>query len=69
MSSGSSDWKTKLLGKTLGDSHTETSFARNELPKETRVLQPDAMKTMDHKPDRLNVHVDDKGVVRDVSHG
>ncbi len=69
MSSGSSDWKTKLLGKTLGDNHTETSFARNELPKEHRVLQPDAMKTMDHKPERLNVHVDDKGVVRDVSQG
>lgn len=69
--SNSSDWKTKLLGKTLSDSGSsnETSFARSDLPKEHRVLQPDAMKTMDHKPERLNVHVDKEGVVRDVSHG
>lgn len=67
--SSSNDWKTKLLGKTIADSHGETTFAKTDLPSQHRVLKPDSMKTMDHRPDRLNVHVDDKGVVRDVSHG
>jgi hypothetical protein len=65
----SSDWKTKLLGKSLGNDHTESTFAKKDLPKEHRVLEENSMKTMDHKPERLNVHVDGKGVVRDVSHG
>ena len=70
MGSGGKDWKSLLLGKNLSDSaSSETSFAKKDLPKEHRVLEPNSMKTMDHRPDRLNVHVDDKGIVRDVSHG
>lgn len=45
------------------------TFAKNDLPKEHRVLQPDSMKTMDHKPDRLNVHVGEDGTVQKVTHG
>lgn len=70
MSSASGeDWKTKLMGKSLGDSHSSTTFAKKDLPKEHRVLGENSMKTMDHRPERLNVHVDDKGVVKGVSHG
>ena len=43
---------TKLMGKKIGDSHTETSFAKMDLPKETRVMGEGDMATMDHKPDR-----------------
>merc|ERR1712029_808449 len=62
-------WTTKLMGKTLGDDHSETCFAKQDLPKEHRVLQPDTMCTQDYKPDRLNVHVDEAGTVKDVKFG
>ena len=62
-------WTTKLMGKTLGDGHSETTFAKQDLPKEHRVLQPDTMFTQDFKPDRLNVHVDESGTIKDVRYG
>ncbi|KAF1837566.1 hypothetical protein BDW02DRAFT_118443 [Decorospora gaudefroyi] len=65
----SDDWMSKLMGKKLGDQHDETTFAKMDLPKEHRVLKPDSMKTMDHKPERLNVHVDEDGTVKKVTHG
>jgi hypothetical protein len=68
-SSGADDWKTKLLGKTLSTSHTPTTFAKSDLPKECRVLNEGDMKTMDYKPGRLNVQLGSDGVVRDVNHG
>ncbi|KAF2019024.1 hypothetical protein BU24DRAFT_489068 [Aaosphaeria arxii CBS 175.79] len=63
------DWLTKLMGKKLGDSHDEVTFAKQDLPKEHRVLQPDSMSTMDHKPERLNIHVDEEGTVKKVRYG
>jgi hypothetical protein len=45
------------------------TFAKTDLPKEHRVLKPDSMQTMDFKPDRLNIHVGDDGVVNKVSKG
>ncbi|KAF3051402.1 hypothetical protein E8E11_004207 [Didymella keratinophila] len=66
---GNDDWSTKLMGKSLGDSHNETTFAKQDLPKEHRVIQPDAMMTMDHKPDRLNIHVGEDGTVQKVRYG
>ncbi|KAL5120235.1 hypothetical protein ACEQ8H_001793 [Pleosporales sp. CAS-2024a] len=68
-SSSTDDWMTKLMGKKLGDQHDETTFAKMDLPEEHRVLKPDSMSTMDHKPERLNIHVDDEGTVKKVSHG
>lgn len=53
--SGSSgdDWTTKLMGKTLGNDHSETSFAKKDLPQNHRVVDSDGgMMTMDHNPDR-----------------
>ncbi|KAJ5587775.1 uncharacterized protein N7459_003540 [Penicillium hispanicum] len=64
------DWLTKLMGKKISESDSnETSFAKKDLPQSHRVLKPDDKKTMDHQPDRLNVHVDKDGTVRDVTYG
>ncbi|KAJ4367436.1 hypothetical protein N0V83_007019 [Neocucurbitaria cava] len=67
--SSGDDWMSKLMGKKLGEQHDETTFAKTDLPKEHRVIKPDSMSTMDHKPERLNVHVDDDGTVKKVTHG
>ena len=56
-------------------SHTNTplikpqTFAKEDLPKEHRVVNDDSMMTMDHNPKRMNVHTDDDGTVRDVKFG
>ncbi|EMD91755.1 hypothetical protein COCC4DRAFT_187825 [Bipolaris maydis ATCC 48331] len=63
------EWMTKLMGKKIGEKHDEVTFAKTDLPEQHRVLRPDSMKTMDFKPDRLNVHVDEDGTVKDVTHG
>lgn len=34
-----------------------------------RVIAPDSAVTMDHRPDRLNVHVDDDGVITKLTCG
>ncbi|KAJ9647890.1 hypothetical protein H2201_001257 [Coniosporium apollinis] len=68
-SDDSSKWQEQLMGKKLGDVSDNTTFARKELPKETRVLKQGDMATMDFKPDRLNVHVADDGTVTHVKMG
>ncbi|KAF2120438.1 hypothetical protein BDV96DRAFT_564830 [Lophiotrema nucula] len=67
--SGKEDWSNKLMGKKLGEEHNEVTFAKTDLPKEHRVLKPDSMSTMDHKPERLNIHVDEEGTVKNVRYG
>jgi hypothetical protein len=49
--------------------NTHQTFAKTDLPKEHRIIKPDSMSTMDHKPERLNIHVDDEGMVKKVSQG
>lgn len=52
-SNKTNDWMTKLMGKNLGDTSNETTFAKKDLPKEHRIVDSDGgMMTMDHKPDR-----------------
>lgn len=51
-SSSASDWQSKLLGKTLGSTSNETSFAKKDLPQNHRVVEENSMLTMDHVPDR-----------------
>ncbi|GAM41378.1 hypothetical protein TCE0_042f14455 [Talaromyces pinophilus] len=64
------DWLDKLMGKKLTDSTSdEVSFAKRDLPSSHRVIGPNDMTTTDHNPDRLNIHVDDEGTVRDVRYG
>jgi len=62
------EWQNKLVGKKLGDAPDATTFAKAELPKETRVIQPGQMVTKDFKPDRLNVHLGEDGTVTHVDH-
>ncbi|KAF2266823.1 hypothetical protein CC78DRAFT_108700 [Lojkania enalia] len=63
------DWSNKLMGKKLGDTHDTVTFAKQDLPKEHRVLTPDSMSTMDFRPERLNIHVDNEGTVTNVRYG
>lgn len=64
-------WTSKLLGKTLSEEgeSSETSFAKRDLPQEHRVVKPGEMGTLDHKPERLNIHLAEDGTVRDVKYG
>ncbi|EON97501.1 putative pua rna binding domain-containing protein [Phaeoacremonium minimum UCRPA7] len=64
------EWTNKLVGKTLSeDSSSETSFAKRDLPQETRIIEPGMMVTKDFKPERLNVHLKEDGTVSHVQHG
>ncbi|KAL5341793.1 hypothetical protein BJX70DRAFT_395521 [Aspergillus crustosus] len=63
------DWLNKLVGKKIGDSSGATSFAKKDLPETHRILKPGSSMTMDHRPDRLNIHVDENDNVRDVNYG
>jgi len=62
-------WMNQLMGKKIGDTSNETTFAKTELPKEHRVIREGDMSTMDHKPDRLNIHVGSDDTVQKVTHG
>ncbi|CAK4032064.1 Hypothetical predicted protein [Lecanosticta acicola] len=46
------------------------TFAKTDLPQQHRVLKgDDQMMTMDHNPDRLNIHTSEDGTVNKVTHG
>ncbi|KIW46429.1 uncharacterized protein PV06_02101 [Exophiala oligosperma] len=71
-SSSTDSWMTKLMGKKLSDSSSSdaSSFAKKDLPQNHRIVDHEGgMMTMDHNPDRLNIHVDKDGTVRKVTHG
>lgn len=68
-SNAASSWTDKLMGKTISDNHTTTSFAKQDLPNEHRVVGENDFVTMDHKPERLNLHVDGSGCVKKVTNG
>ncbi|KAG2179066.1 hypothetical protein INT43_001916 [Umbelopsis isabellina] len=65
-------WSKKLVGKTFVDDGAEHNlsedqvFRRKDLPKMHRVLGPDSMMTMDYRPERLNVRVDDSNKAKSV---
>ncbi|KAL4781023.1 hypothetical protein BJX76DRAFT_336404 [Aspergillus varians] len=63
------EWLNKLVGKKISETSNATSFAKKDLPETHRILKPGDMKTMDHKPERLNIHVDENDNVRDVNYG
>ncbi|KAF1817116.1 hypothetical protein P152DRAFT_453718 [Eremomyces bilateralis CBS 781.70] len=63
------EWNHKLMGKKIGEESNEIFFAKKDLPSEHRVVKEGDMMTMDHKPDRLNIHVADDGTVNKVTHG
>jgi len=61
-------WQSKLVGKKLGENSDAVTFAKADLPKETRVIEPGMMVTKDFKPERLNVHLGEDGTVTHVDH-
>ncbi|KAL4809673.1 hypothetical protein BDV18DRAFT_157423 [Aspergillus unguis] len=63
------EWLNKLAGKKIGDSTNEVSFAKKDLPESHRVVKPGDFTTMDHNPNRLNVHVDENDNVKNVTYG
>ncbi|KAL2832082.1 peptidase inhibitor I78 family-domain-containing protein [Aspergillus cavernicola] len=69
--SGSKDeWLNKLVGKKISDySSDATSFAKKDLPESHRIVKPGDAVTMDHRPERLNIHVDENENVHDVRFG
>ncbi|KAL8941777.1 MAG: hypothetical protein Q9211_001668 [Gyalolechia sp. 1 TL-2023] len=62
------EWASKLLGKTLTSTapSDNLSFAKQDLPKDHRIVEPGAMLTQDHRPERLNIHLGEDGTVRHV---
>ncbi|SAM00134.1 hypothetical protein [Absidia glauca] len=68
-------WRDKLVGKTIVGDEAVTSlpagsFVRTkDLPKLHRVLGSNSMMTMDYRPDRLNIHIDDDKKVKGVNYG
>ncbi|KUJ08056.1 uncharacterized protein LY89DRAFT_691357 [Mollisia scopiformis] len=63
------EWMNKLVGKKLTDGPSDaTSFAKQDLPKETRVIEPGSMVTKDFNENRLNVHLKEDGTVSHVDH-
>ncbi|KAH8555631.1 hypothetical protein BGW37DRAFT_477979 [Umbelopsis sp. PMI_123] len=65
-------WQDKLIGKTLieNDQATDLSddqtFLVKNLPQPFRVVKRDSMVTMDFRPERMNVHIDDNNKVTGV---
>ncbi|KAK5073751.1 hypothetical protein LTS08_002149 [Lithohypha guttulata] len=62
------EWMQKLAGKKISESGStdNTNFAKKDLPQNHRVVGED---TMDHQPNRLNIHTDKDGLVKKVTHG
>ncbi|PYI03292.1 hypothetical protein BO78DRAFT_323136 [Aspergillus sclerotiicarbonarius CBS 121057] len=61
------EWLHKLAGKKITESSDSDSFAKKDLPAGHRVIKPGDAVTMDFRPERLNVHVNDEGIVQDIS--
>jgi|SaaInlStandDraft_7_1057024.scaffolds.fasta_scaffold260091_2 hypothetical protein len=39
-----------------------------ELPRPYRILKPGAMETKDYSPSRLNIYIDDNGIIETVNY-
>ncbi|KAI9222265.1 hypothetical protein BC828DRAFT_378816 [Blastocladiella britannica] len=65
-------WREKLIGKTIVDGSAAddaASISRESLPRDSRVISPGKLVTLDFRPQRLNVELDDEGKVRQVHLG
>ncbi|RKF82726.1 Inhibitor I78 superfamily [Golovinomyces cichoracearum] len=61
-------WTVMLVGKKIGNSHEKDEFPKSDLPENSRIITADSMTTMDYNPDRLNVYLDETGVVTRVTY-
>lgn len=57
-----------LVGKSMAAT-MEANIRKRSGARTIRVLPPGAMATMDFRPDRLNIDVDDKGIVTSLRCG
>lgn len=56
----------------IGESFDEANVSRlqsDSNARQVRVLRPDDMATMDHRTDRLNIHLDDQDVIEELRCG
>ncbi|KAL6868816.1 hypothetical protein ACO1O0_000137 [Amphichorda felina] len=68
--SNKEEWTNLLVGKSLHDEEsTPTAFSKRELPEKHRIIAPGSKVTRDFRADRLNVHVDETGIVSHVTYG
>lgn len=56
------------VGTQLGDTSSE-ALARQSGATQTRVLRPGDAATLDHRPERLNIHLNDNDVIKEVRCG
>ncbi|CAD6503407.1 BgTH12-03072 [Blumeria graminis f. sp. triticale] len=61
------EWETKLVGKTIGDFHSVTTFKKSDLPQKSRIIEPGSVITRDYNPYRLNIFVKEDGVISHVN--
>ncbi|MCA1771100.1 MAG: hypothetical protein LC677_00100 [Halomonas sp.] len=57
-----------IVGTPLDDTSSD-ALARQSGAEQVRVLRPGEAATMDHRPERLNVHLNDNDVIEEVSCG
>lgn len=68
-------WRDKLVGRILLENDQESTLSEGEyvykkdLPQPNRVVKKGSFVTMDFRPNRLNVHVDDRMKVTGVEYG
>lgn len=56
------------VGTPLGDTSGD-ALARQSGAEQVRVLRPGEVATMDHRPGRLNIHLDDNDVIEELRCG
>ncbi|KAL9090400.1 MAG: hypothetical protein Q9159_002027 [Coniocarpon cinnabarinum] len=61
--------RLQTMGKTLGEEANETTFAKKDLPTNTRVVNEGDFVTQDHQPDRTTVRVGEDGTVKEIKKG
>ncbi|OAA65670.1 hypothetical protein SPI_02457 [Niveomyces insectorum RCEF 264] len=63
-------WISELVGKTLTDGpSSETAFSKAKLPPNTEVINSLSGVSHEYKKDRLNVVLNEDGIVVDVRSG
>ena len=59
---------SSAVGTPLADT-SEEALAKQSGAEQTRVLRPGDAATLDHRPERLNIHLNDNDVIEELSCG